>query len=109
MKAKREQRRPLSLAFEVIRRNVKGKHQLDKEVKADGAKLYLQPRVRVELIEEVHEEVNLEGADAKDDVLLRLRPVAAVVPARLLALHPQVDELLKLKERGGKKRVGPFS
>lgn len=49
-----------------------------------------------ELIEEVHEEVDLEAADAQHHVFLRLRPVAAVVPARLLPLHPQKGQLLEL-------------
>lgn len=53
----------------------------------------------VELVQEVHEEVDLEGADAQDHVLLRLRAVAAVVAPRLLPLHPEVDELLELQVR----------
>lgn len=50
----------------------------------------------VELVEEVHEQVNLQGADAQHHVLLRLGSVAAVVASQLLALHPQVGQLLKL-------------
>lgn len=49
-----------------------------------------------ELIEEVHEEVDLEAADAQHHVFLRLCPVAAVVPPRLLPLHPQKGQLLEL-------------
>lgn len=55
----------------------------------------------VELIEEIHEEVDLEGADAQHDVLLRLGPVTAVVASRLLPLHPQVDKLLELQAKAG--------
>jgi hypothetical protein len=57
--------------------------------------------VGIELIQEVHEEVNLERADAQDHVLLRLGPMSAVVASRLLPLHPEVDKLLELQgERG---------
>ena len=49
-----------------------------------------------ELIEEVHEEVDLETADAQHHVFFRLCPVAAVVAARFLSLHPQKGQLLKL-------------
>lgn len=49
-----------------------------------------------ELIEEVHEEVDLKTADAQHHVLLRLCPVAAVVPPGLLPLHPQKGQLLEL-------------
>lgn len=49
-----------------------------------------------ELVEEVHEEVDLEAADAQHHVFLRLCPVAAVVPPRLLPLHPQEGQLLEL-------------
>ena len=58
---------------------------------------HLQPWMRVELVQKVHEQVNLEGAHAQDHMLLRLGPVAAVVAPRLLPLHPQVDEFLKLQ------------
>lgn len=58
--------------------------------------MHLQSRVSEKLIEEVHEEVDLEAADAKHHVLLRLRPVTAVVSAGLLTLHPQEGQLLKL-------------
>lgn len=57
---------------------------------------YLQSGMGVELIEEIHEQVYLQRADAKYDVLLRLRSVAAVIPSRLLPLHPQVHQLLEL-------------
>lgn len=50
-----------------------------------------------ELIQEVHEEVNLETADAEYHMLLGLSPVAAVVPARFLPLHPQKGQLLELQ------------
>lgn len=50
-----------------------------------------------ELVEEVHEEVDLQTADTQHHVFLRLRPVAAVVPSRLLALHPQKGQLLELR------------
>lgn len=50
----------------------------------------------VELIEEVHEEVDLEGADTQHHVLLCLGSVSAVVPPGLLTLHPQIGKLLKL-------------
>ncbi|TNN50717.1 hypothetical protein EYF80_039106 [Liparis tanakae] len=43
----------------------------------------------VELVEEIHQQVDLQRADAQHHVFLRLRPVAAVVAAQLLALHPQ--------------------
>lgn len=56
----------------------------------------LQPWVSEELIEEVHEEVDLETADTEHHVFLCLRPVAAVVPPRLLSFHPQKGQLLKL-------------
>lgn len=58
---------------------------------------HLQPWMRVELVQKVHEQVDLEGAHAQDHMLLRLGPVAAVVAPRLLPLHPQVDEFLKLQ------------
>ena len=57
---------------------------------------HLQPGVGVELIEEVHQEVYLEGADTQHHMFLRLGAVTAVVPTRLLSLHPQVGQLLKL-------------
>lgn len=57
----------------------------------------LQPRVSEELVEEVHEEVNLETADAQHHMFLRLCPVAAVVASGLLPLHPQEGQLLKLR------------
>jgi len=50
----------------------------------------------VELVEEIHQQVDLQRADAQHHVFLRLRPVAAVVAAQLLALHPQVRQLFKL-------------
>lgn len=53
----------------------------------------------VKLVEEVHEEIDLEGADTKDDVFLCLGTVTAVIPSRFLPLHPQVDELLKLQTK----------
>lgn len=56
----------------------------------------------VELVEEVHEEVDFEGADTQHNVLLRLGPVTAVVASRLLPLHPQVDELLELQAKAGR-------
>ena len=62
-----------------------------------GAGPHLQPWMRVELVQKVHEQVDLEGAHAQDHMLLRLGPVAAVVAPRLLPLHPQVDEFLKLQ------------
>lgn len=49
-----------------------------------------------ELIEEVHEEVDLEAADTQHHVFLRLCSVAAVVPPGLLPLHPQKGQLLEL-------------
>lgn len=51
-----------------------------------------------ELIEEVHEEVDLQTADTQHHVFLRLGPVAAVVPPGLLSLHPQKGQLLKLHQ-----------
>lgn len=42
----------------------------------------------VKLIEEVHEEVDLERTDTEDNVLLGLGTVTAVIPPRFLALHP---------------------
>lgn len=60
---------------------------------------HLQARVGVKLVEKVHEEINLEGADTKDDVFLRLGTVTAVIASRLLPLHPQVDELLELQTK----------
>lgn len=56
----------------------------------------LKPGVSEELIEEVHEEVDLQAADAQHHVFLRLGPVAAVVASRFLSLHPQKGQLLKL-------------
>lgn len=56
----------------------------------------LQPRVSKELIEEVHEEVDLEAADTQHHMFLSLRPVAAVVASGFLTLHPQKGQLLKL-------------
>lgn len=58
---------------------------------------HLQAWVGVELVEEIHEEVDLERADTEHHVLLRLGAVPAVIPPRLLPLHPQVDELLELQ------------
>lgn len=52
----------------------------------------------VELIEKVHEQVYFERAHTQYDVFLRLRSVATVIPSRLLSLHPQVDQLLKLTQ-----------
>lgn len=40
---------------------------------------YLEPGVGIELIQEVHEEVDLEGAHTQDHMLLRPRSVPAVV------------------------------
>lgn len=57
----------------------------------------------VELVEEVHEQVNLQAADAKNHVLLCLCPVPAVVTARLLPLHPEESQLLEL---GGQRDSG---
>lgn len=56
-----------------------------------------------ELVEEIHEEIYLQAADTEHHVFLRLRPVAAVVPSRLLSLHPQESQLLEL---GRKRRTG---
>lgn len=63
-----------------------------------AASEHLQPGMGVELVEEVHEQVNLQGADTQHHVLLRLGSVAAVVPSQLLALHPQVGQLLELSK-----------
>lgn len=41
---------------------------------------HLQSGVGVELIQEVHEQVALEGAHTQDDVPLCLSPMSAVVP-----------------------------
>lgn len=60
----------------------------------------------VELVQEVHEQVDLEGADAEHHVLLRLGSVAAVVAPGLLPLHPEVDKLFKLKEEQCTQAVG---
>lgn len=49
-----------------------------------------------ELVEEIHEEIYLQTADTEHDVFLGLSSVAAVVPPRLLSLHPQESQLLKL-------------
>lgn len=57
---------------------------------------HLQSGVSVEFIEKVHEQVYFECADTQNYMFLRLSSVAAVVPSRLLSLHPQVDQLLKL-------------
>lgn len=40
---------------------------------------HLEPGMGIKLIEKVHEQVNLEGADTQHHVLLRLRPVPTVV------------------------------
>lgn len=58
-----------------------------------------------ELVEEVHEEVDLETADTQHHVFLRLRPVAAVVPPGLLPLHPQKGQLLKLYSGGHRSHL----
>lgn len=58
--------------------------------------VYLQSGMSVELIEEVHEEVDLERADTQHHVFLSLGSVPAVVSPRLLTLHPQVRKFLKL-------------
>lgn len=71
-------------------KNVKLKCSLNEKL------LHLQSGMSVELVEEVHQQVDLQGADAQHHVLLCLRPVPAVVPAQLLAFHPQVREFLKL-------------
>lgn len=69
-------------------------HQLNHQPTRMHARTYkhthLQSGVGVELIEEVHQEVYLEGADTQHHMFLRLGPVTAVVPPRLLSLHPQV-------------------
>lgn len=56
----------------------------------------------IKLIEEVHEKVNLEGADTEYHMFLGLSAVSAVVTTRLLPFHPQIRKLLKLTaaERG---------
>lgn len=40
---------------------------------------YLEPGMGIELIQEIHEEVNLEGANTQDHMLFCLCSVAAVV------------------------------
>lgn len=50
----------------------------------------------VELVEEIHQQVDLQRADAQHHMFLRLRAVAAVVSTQLLALHPQVRQLFEL-------------
>lgn len=50
----------------------------------------------IKLIEKIHEQVYFERADTQHHMLLSLSSVAAVIPSRLLPLHPQVDQLLKL-------------
>lgn len=58
--------------------------------------MYLQSRMSVELVEEIHEQIYLQCADTENYMLLRLGSVAAVIASRLLSLHPQVDQLLEL-------------
>lgn len=60
---------------------------------------HLESGMSVELVEEVHQQVDLQGADAQHHVLFRLRPMPAVVPSQLLAFHPQVRKLLKLTKQ----------
>lgn len=57
---------------------------------------YLQSWMSVEFIEKVHEQVYFECADTQHNMFLCLCSVAAVIPPRLLSLHPQVDQLFKL-------------
>lgn len=57
---------------------------------------YLEPGMGIELIQEIHEEVNLEGANTQDHMFFRLCSVTAVVTPRLLPFHPEVDKLFKL-------------
>lgn len=61
-----------------------------------GVIWYLQSGMCVKLIKKIHEQVYFECADTQDYVFFCLSSVAAVVPSRLLSLHPQVDQLLKL-------------
>lgn len=57
---------------------------------------YLQSGMRIEFIEKIHKQVYFERADTQHYMFLCLCSVAAVIPSRLLSLHPQVDQLLKL-------------
>lgn len=66
---------------------------------------YLQPGMSVELVEEVHQQVNLQRADTQHHMLLRLSSVSAVVPSQLLALHPQVGQLFKLSKMQHKTKT----
>ena len=61
--------------------------------------VYLQSGMSVEFIEKIHEKVYFERADTQHYMFLCLRSVAAVIPSRLLSLHPQVDQLLKLSHK----------
>lgn len=51
----------------------------------------------VELIQEVHDGVGVEGGRAHHHVFLRLRPVRRVRTAELLSLHPRERKLFELK------------
>lgn len=65
--------------------------------------MYLKSGVSKELIEEIHEEIYLQTADAQHDVFLSLCSVTAVVPPRLLSLHPQESQLLKLEQESNQR------
>ena len=57
---------------------------------------YLEFRMSVEFVEEIHDGVSVERGGADDDVLLVLRAVTGVRAALLLPLHPRERQLLEL-------------
>ena len=52
--------------------------------------------MRVELVQEVEDDVSVEGGSDDNDVFLVLRSVTAVRASLLLSLHPGVGQLLEL-------------
>lgn len=64
---------------------------------ANSDRTHLKQGVRVELIEEVHDGVRVQGGAANDHMLLALRPVRRIGAAQLLPLHPCKCQLFKLK------------
>jgi len=50
----------------------------------------------VELVEEVHDGIRVQGGGAYHHVLLTLGTMGTVAAAQLLALHPREGQLFKL-------------
>lgn len=66
----------------------------------------LQQRMRVELVQKVHNGVRVQRGRADDHVFLALGAMRRVRAAQLLAFHPREGQLLELEVRAGDARVG---